>query len=127
MCAQWLGLPCAKLFLLLCRCTVAFATRSICAARANRCSVCLFYSSALHSRASVLVICCRYCSSILFAFVMSRSSAIAIPIKLDGHNYREWAFSMKTALRGYALASHLTDAPPIDKLTDGSGAVEVKT
>jgi hypothetical protein len=40
-------------------------------------------------------------------------------------NYQEWAFSVKTILRGHGLASHLTDAPPADKSKDGSGAAAV--
>ena len=40
-------------------------------------------------------------------------------MKLDGpSNYREWAFSVKTILRGHSLASHLTDSP-VDKSKDG--------
>ena len=37
------------------------------------------------------------------------SSLVFAGIKLDGLNYRAWAFSVKTTLRGYGLASHLTD------------------
>jgi hypothetical protein len=40
-------------------------------------------------------------------------------MKLDGpSNYREWAFSVKTILRGHGLASHLADSP-VDKSKDG--------
>jgi len=56
------------------------------------------------------------------------SNAIVFPLKLDGpSNYREWAFSVKTVLRGHGLASHLTDDPPTDKSEDGSGAAAVTT
>uniref|UniRef100_A0A0A9AMY4 Uncharacterized protein n=1 Tax=Arundo donax TaxID=35708 RepID=A0A0A9AMY4_ARUDO len=27
-------------------------------------------------------------------------------MKLDGQNYREWAFSVKTVLKGYGLVNH---------------------
>ena len=59
-----------------------------------------------------LIYGCWYCSSdiivllclfvvivlllLLFASNMSQRSAIATPITLDGHNYWEWAFSVKT-------------------------------
>ena len=47
-------------------------------------------------------------------------------MKLNGpSNYQEWAFSVKTILRGHGLASHLTNAPPADKSKDGSGAAAV--
>ena len=47
-------------------------------------------------------------------------------MKLDGpSDYREWAFSVKTILRGHGHASHLTDAPPTGKSKDGSGAAAV--
>jgi hypothetical protein len=56
------------------------------------------------------------------------SNVIVFPLKLDGpSNYREWAFSVKTVLRGHGLASHLTDAPPTDKSKDGFGAAAVTT
>jgi hypothetical protein len=42
---------------------------------------------------------------------MSQPFVVVIPLKLDGPNYREWAFSVKTILRGYGLADHLTDHP----------------
>ncbi|RLM86589.1 uncharacterized protein C2845_PM04G11460 [Panicum miliaceum] len=59
---------------------------------------------------------------------MSQPNAIAISTKLDGpSNYREWAFSVKTVLRGFGLASHLTDDPPVDTSKDGSGAAAVKS
>ena len=38
---------------------------------------------------------------------------MSIDIKLDGSNYREWAFSARTVVRAAGLASHLTDDPPI--------------
>jgi hypothetical protein len=47
------------------------------------------------------------------AFIMSHSTAIPINITLDGHNYREWAFCVETALRGHGLLFHLTNAPPL--------------
>jgi hypothetical protein len=59
---------------------------------------------------------------------MSQPNAIAISTKLDGpSNYRGWAFSVKTVLRGFGLASHLTDDPPVDTSKDGSGAAAVKS
>jgi hypothetical protein len=57
---------------------------------------------------------------------MSRPSVLVIPLKLDGPNYREWAFSIKTILRGYDLVDHLTDNPPTDDSNGGSGAQVVK-
>ncbi|CAN6338436.1 unnamed protein product [Urochloa humidicola] len=36
-----------------------------------------------------------------------------LDVKLDGSNYREWAFSLKMLLRYGGSASHLTDAPPV--------------
>jgi hypothetical protein len=57
---------------------------------------------------------------------MSQPTAIPINITLDGQNYREWAFCVETALRGYGLAFHLTDDPP-DARTDNSNASEIKT
>jgi hypothetical protein len=44
---------------------------------------------------------------------MSQSTTISVNITLDGQNYREWSFCVETALRGYGLAFHLTDDPPI--------------
>jgi hypothetical protein len=38
---------------------------------------------------------------------------MSIDIKLDGSNYREWAFSARTVVRAAGLASHLTEDPPI--------------
>ncbi|XP_022679406.1 uncharacterized protein LOC111256097 [Setaria italica] len=38
--------------------------------------------------------------------------APVMDVKLNGSNYREWAFSLKMLLRSADLASHLTDAPP---------------
>jgi len=41
---------------------------------------------------------------------------IVFPTKHEGpSNYREWAFSVKTVLRGHGLVSHLTADPPVDK------------
>ena len=40
------------------------------------------------------------------------AGAMAIDIKLDGSNYREWTFSARTVLRTVGLASHLPDDPP---------------
>lgn len=40
------------------------------------------------------------------------SSLVFTDIKLDGLNYRAWAFSVKTTIRSYGLAFHLTDNPP---------------
>jgi hypothetical protein len=45
---------------------------------------------------------------------MSQPYVVVIPLKLDGPNYREWPFSVKTVLRCYGLADHLTDNPPTD-------------
>jgi hypothetical protein len=55
---------------------------------------------------------------------MSQATAIPINITLDGHNYREWAFCVETALRGHGLLFHLTDDPPA---TTTSNASEIKT
>ena len=38
--------------------------------------------------------------------------SLIIDIKLDGSNYREWAFSARTVLRTAGFVSHLTDDPP---------------
>ena len=43
---------------------------------------------------------------------------MAIDIKLDGSNYREWSFSVRTAVRAFGLDDHLTDAPPDDKVDE---------
>ncbi|GJM94438.1 hypothetical protein PR202_ga11080 [Eleusine coracana subsp. coracana] len=59
-------------------------------------------------------------------FDMSQITAIVVNITLDGQNYREWAFSVETALRGYGLAFHLTDVPPAPT-TSPSNAAEIKT
>lgn len=57
---------------------------------------------------------------------MSQPNLIAFPMKLDGpSNYQQWAFSVKTVLRGDGLVSHLTTDPPVDKSEDGSGAAAV--
>ena len=50
---------------------------------------------------------------------MSHPTAITIPVQLDGHNYREWAFCVETVLGGYGLVSHLTGTKPA-AATDGS-------
>jgi hypothetical protein len=57
---------------------------------------------------------------------MSQTTAIPVNITLGGQNYREWAFCVETALRGYGLAFHLTDDPP-DARTDNSNDSEIKT
>jgi hypothetical protein len=52
---------------------------------------------------------------------MGSSASLAPPsfghpvldMKLDGSNYREWAFSLKMMLKYNGSASHLTDAPPV--------------
>ena len=57
---------------------------------------------------------------------MPQPNVIVFPTKLEGpSNYREWAFSVKTVLRGHGLVSHLTADPPLDKSKDGSGAAAV--
>jgi len=38
--------------------------------------------------------------------------APVLDIKLNGQNYRQWAFSLKMLLRSGGLAAHLTDEPP---------------
>jgi hypothetical protein len=38
--------------------------------------------------------------------------APVLDIKLNGQNYREWAFSLKMLLQAVGLALHLTDDPP---------------
>jgi hypothetical protein len=40
------------------------------------------------------------------------AGSMSIDIKLDGSNYREWAFSARTAVREAGIVSHLTDDPP---------------
>lgn len=40
------------------------------------------------------------------------SSLFSIDIKLDGSNYREWAFSVRTVVRAAGFDDHLTDDPP---------------
>ena len=40
------------------------------------------------------------------------AGSMSIDIKLDGSNYREWAFSARTVVRAAGLVSHLTDDPP---------------
>uniref|UniRef100_J3L5P4 Retrotransposon Copia-like N-terminal domain-containing protein n=1 Tax=Oryza brachyantha TaxID=4533 RepID=J3L5P4_ORYBR len=57
---------------------------------------------------------------------MSQSNAIVVSVILDGQNYREWAFCLETALRGYGLAFHLTDDPP-EPTTNNSNAADIKT
>jgi hypothetical protein len=42
---------------------------------------------------------------------LSHGSSI-LDVKLDGTNYREWAFSLKMLLKYGGSASHLTNAPP---------------
>ena len=57
---------------------------------------------------------------------MPQPNVIVFPTKHEGpSNYREWAFSVKTVLRGHGLVSHLTADPPVDKSKDGSGAAAV--
>ena len=41
-----------------------------------------------------------------------------LDVKLDGSNYREWAFSLKMLLKWGGSASHLTDAPPAATATN---------
>jgi hypothetical protein len=55
---------------------------------------------------------------------MSQATAIPVNITLDGHNYREWAFCVETALQGHGLLFHLIDDPPA---TTTSNASEIKT
>jgi hypothetical protein len=59
----------------------------------------------------------------LVEFKMSQSCVVAIPLKLDDPNYHEWAFSVKTVLRGYCLVDHLTDNPPSDDSKDDSNTL----
>lgn len=40
------------------------------------------------------------------------AGSMSIDIKLDGSNYREWAFSARTIMRAAGLVSRLTDDPP---------------
>ena len=49
--------------------------------------------------------------------------SLIIDIKLDGSNYREWAFSARTVLRTAGFVSHLTDDPssPNDGASRKSG------
>jgi hypothetical protein len=60
------------------------------------------------------------------AFIMSLYTAIPVNINLDGHNYREWAFCVETALRGHGLFFHLTVDPPA-ATPNNSNASEIKT
>jgi hypothetical protein len=56
---------------------------------------------------------------------MLQPTAIVFPMKLDGpSNYREWAFSAKTVLRGHGLMFHLTKDPPVDTLKGRDGGLE---
>jgi hypothetical protein len=57
---------------------------------------------------------------------MSHSTVIPVNITLDGHNYREWAFCVETALWGHGLLFHLTDDPPA-VTPNNSNASEIKT
>jgi hypothetical protein len=75
-------------------------------------------SISLQNRGSFpgLLFCIWCCYSPLVCYflvdsIMSQPFVVVIPLKLDGPNYREWAFSIKTVLRGYGLADHLTDNP----------------
>ena len=40
------------------------------------------------------------------------AGSMSIDIKLDGTNYREWAFLAKIILRAAGSVSHLSDDPP---------------
>lgn len=57
---------------------------------------------------------------------MSQINTVVINITLDGQNYPERAFCVKTALRGHSLLFHLADDPYVLQL-DQSNAVDVKT
>lgn len=47
---------------------------------------------------------------------MAKDNSIFITdIKLDGSNYREWAFSVRTIVRAAGLDDHLVDDPPDEK------------
>ena len=52
-------------------------------------------------------------------FVLGAGS-MSIDIKLDGTNYREWAFLAKTILRAAGFVSHLSDDPP-SPIDDAAG------
>jgi hypothetical protein len=39
-------------------------------------------------------------------------SIFSTDIKLDGSNYREWAFSVRTSVRAAGFDDHMTDDPP---------------
>jgi hypothetical protein len=69
-----------------------------------------------------------FCSihQVSVAFIMAHSTAILVNITLDGDNYREWAFCVKTALLGHDLLFHLTNDPPA-ATTNNSNASEIKT
>lgn len=56
---------------------------------------------------------------------MSQINTIPINIILDGQNCPEWAFCVKTALRGHDLF-HFTNDPPVLQ-SDQSNAADVKT
>jgi hypothetical protein len=48
---------------------------------------------------------------ILVLAMAKDNSIISIDIKLDGSNYREWAFSVRTVVRAAGYDEHLTDGP----------------
>ena len=53
--------------------------------------------------------------SLFLAEMAKDGSIFSIDIKLDSSNYREWAFSVRTAVRAAGYDDHLTDDPPDEK------------
>ena len=51
----------------------------------------------------------------LYSVMAKDNSIFSIDIKLDGSNYREWAFSVRTVVRAAGFDEHLTDGPPDEK------------
>ena len=51
----------------------------------------------------------------LYSVMANDNSIFSIDIKLDGSNYREWAFSVRTVVRAAGFDEHLTDGPPDEK------------
>jgi hypothetical protein len=54
----------------------------------------------------------RSTSSVAPALAPISFGAPILDIKLNGQNYREWAFSLKMLMQVVGLALHLTDDPP---------------
>jgi hypothetical protein len=48
------------------------------------------------------------------------NSTFSIDIKLDGPNYREWSFLVRTVMRAAGFDEHLTEDPPDEKEDEAS-------